>query len=694
MRRFGVFEGVFVPTLLSILGVILFLRLGWVVGQVGLWPSLLIILLSNSITFLTALSLTSIVSNRRIGGGGAYSIISKSLGLEAGGAIGISLYLSQAVSIAFYITGFSELWVNIFSGQNQMIVSIVVWAVLFFISQRSAKIAFRLQYGILLLIALALFSIFMAFKGFSMIGFSGAVNDVPFWRVFAVFFPAVTGILAGVNMSGELRNPERAIPLGTLSAIVLSFVIYSLMAIWFSSIAPAHILVENSGIAVERARWPILVVLGIMGATLSSALSMFVSSPRVLLALAKHRIVPFSSFLSRVNDRDEPVPAVMITSLISLVALLAGSLNSLAVFLTMIFLITYGMINFSVFVEQSIGIVSFRPSFRLPLIVPLLGVVAALLSMFLIDPLFSILALFSLFLVYLHMLRRDFPGSWPDVRKGVLMFLAENSLRIAEQLPYHPKLWKPNLIVPVFATDSIDKWRKFMEGLLYPNGRVLLVCRASQGELADSGDRFARELRRSGLFAISIALDEGSVAIIRQAIYLSRQYLLPSNILFLELIDGLSPEFIQGALRIAKEENMGVILYKSNFPLDGLSAINLWIREGSPNVHLAILLGLHLYRGLDTKINLIQVVKDRTEVKKGRIYLEKMKDVMRLPSDTGVYVLLGEFMDVLSSAPVSDINVFGMPQAELDLDWLDEVSRRLNTPMAFLKDSRQESARA
>ncbi len=685
MRRFGAFEGVFVPTLLSILGVILFLRLGWVVGQVGLIKALLIISLSNAITFLTALSLSSVVSNKRIGGGGAYSIISRSLGLEAGGAIGLSLYLSQAISIAFYINGFSELWVSIFPGAEQVWVSLVVWAVLFFVSQRSAKLAFGLQYLILIVISLALFSIFSAFPGLDRIGFSGAVGEEHFWRVFAVFFPAVTGILAGVNMSGELKEPEKAIPLGTLSAIGISFLIYCAVAVWFSSVAPAEELVKDSAIAVKFSRYPQLVVAGIMGATLSSALSMFVSSPRVLLALAKHRIVPMSRWISYVSPSGEPKVAVMITAVISLIALFA-SLNSLATLLTMIFLITYGSINFTVFVEQLIGVVSFRPSFRLPLIVPAIGFVGAILSMILIDPIFSLVAVSLLAMFYLHLIRRGFSQDWSDVRKGILLFLAEQSLRKAQSLPDNPRVWKPNILAPV-TREALSRCSYLLAGLLFPNGRLVFV--AEPGEDCKASEEASLQFQSKGILATALCVGLDRVS---EAVYVAKKMFLPVNIVFVDLT---VPKLYARAgewFLIARRESMGFVgFYGSGFA-GSLRSINLWIREGSPNLNLSILFALHLYRSQEVEIRLIQVVPEGTKPK-GYEYLLKLKDVMRLPSETKVEVREGSFWEVVSSPPPADLNVFGMPDSEdFPLQWVEKL-KSINTAFMILRDSRRESAR-
>ncbi|MDT8358610.1 MAG: hypothetical protein RQ758_08940, partial [Methanomicrobiaceae archaeon] len=220
IMRFGTIKGVFVPTLLTILGVIMYLRLGWVVGSVGLLGAWIIIILAFTITTTTALSMASIISNMQIGPGGAYSIISRSLGLEIGGSIGVPLYFSLAFSVVLYIFGFREGVRFLYPSLPPLLVDLLVFGTISLIVFFSTDIAFRIQYLILVLIAVSLVSIFAAGMGAA----PSFTLELPagggtFWAVFAVFFPAATGIMAGVNMSGELETPRRSITIGTLAAI-------------------------------------------------------------------------------------------------------------------------------------------------------------------------------------------------------------------------------------------------------------------------------------------------------------------------------------------------------------------------------------------------------------------------------------------------------------------------------------------
>jgi len=299
MRRFGTFGGVFTPDVLTILGVIMYLRLGWVVGNAGFVGAVVIILLAKTLTVCTGLSMSSITTNIKIGAGGAYSIIAKSLGLEAGGSIGISLYIAQTLSAALYIIGFTEGWLRVFPEHTPIVVSSVAWISLLLISYVSAQLAIRVQYVIMTVIGISILSFFLTPAEPVTRFFSyGNFEDAGFWKVFAVFFPAVTGIMAGANLSGDLKDPRRSIPLGTLSAIIVTMTIYMAIAYVAARIATPEELRANQLIMVDKALWGQAVIAGIMGATLSSALGSMLGAPRILQALAEQKTVPFSRMYS------------------------------------------------------------------------------------------------------------------------------------------------------------------------------------------------------------------------------------------------------------------------------------------------------------------------------------------------------------------------------------------------------------
>jgi len=425
-KGLGTFEGVFTPTVLTILGVILYLRLGWVVGNVGFIGALTIIVLSHAITISTGLSVASMVSNTEIGAGGAYSIISRSLGLETGGAIGIPLYISQAFSVAFYIIGFAELWHYFFPEQNILLVCLITWLFLAIIAMLSAGLAFKVQYIILFAVILSLLSFFIgpSLNNGSIV-LIGKMQEATYWETFAIFFPAVTGILAGVSMSGELRTPRKSIIQGMLAAITLGFIVYVCCAFLFSSRVSEEMLLQENLIILRLGFSKILIISGIMGAVLSSALSTMVSAPRTLAALADDRLVPFPKIFAAKAKNGEPRNAVIITAFISLVVLMVGNLDILASLLTLFFLMTYGTINLAVLMEQMSGVVSFRPQLRISIMIPVIGFLGCVFSMFLISKIFTLVTLVIISSIYYFLTKRNLYSPNGDVRGGFLSIISE-----------------------------------------------------------------------------------------------------------------------------------------------------------------------------------------------------------------------------------------------------------------------------
>lgn len=701
-RRFGTFEGVFVPSLLSIFGIIMYLRLGWVVGQVGLIAALAIIALSNVISVSTGLSVASIVTNIRIGHGGAYSIITKSFGLEAGSAIGAPLYFAQAISTAFYIVGFAECWKYIFPGHDFLLVSLLAWLFILLISYFSARLAFRIQYAILAVIALSIGSI--------LLGDSLPLPDAPnftlpdfsfrhFFIVFSVFFPAVTGFMAGLSMSGELKDPKRSIPLGTLAAIGVSIVVYAVLAIWCGARISRTVLIENTNVMIDVGRWPLLVIAGIMGATLSSAINMCVTAPRTLLALSQKKIIPGIGLFSRRNSKGEPTAAILLTALVALITLLAGTLNQVAVILTMFFLVTYGLINFSVFVEQWIGIASFRPSFRIPKVVPILGWACCLGVMFLINPAFTWVAWLVIVLLYVALIRRETQSYSPDVRSGFFVFLSEQMAKAASRLPYYPKIWKPNIVTCVDSARTLRDCFSILFSIVYPSGRLTVLTFDEDLDKKEQSDskEIVKPFEEEGIFSEQITVRQKNTA---QNIGVSLQTLkathFPPNTFFYVFpswgSDTGQPESLMAQVC---QEDLGLIILKQgpHGLKESPKMINLWIRKGSPNIDLSILVAFQLQKNWDGWIQLIQIVQVPEEKDDAIAYLTRLSELMRFPSNVDVRVLVGTFSEALSQAPEADINIFGMPEHP-DLHFIRSGSQGVKTPILFLRDSPHESATA
>ena len=444
------FSGVFVPNVLTILGIILFLRIGWVVGQVGLWGALAIVVLANIISFLTGLSLSSISTSMNVRAGGNYYLISRTLGLEIGGAVGIPLFLSQAISIAFYIIGFTEALYTIEAVQtfDPRVISTGVALLFGVISFVGADFALKIQYFILAILIASIISFFAGGWGSFQAPLTTfqLTDGATFWVVFAVFFPAVTGIEVGVSLSGDLKNPSRDIPRGTLLSIGVTAVVYILVVIWFATHLSAETLLTENMAMQSIAVWPFLILLGVWASTLSSALGSILAAPRTLQAIALDNVVP-KFFAGQMGSPTEPRIAVILSTIIAVTVIWLGDLNVVAPIIAMFFLNTYGMVNLVAGLEKLVGNPSFRPRFKIHWSLSLLGAIGCYGAMFLINTTATIVALIITYGIYFLLQRRQLTRTWGDMRSGLLFSLARSTLLRLERMDLSTRNWRPNLIV-------------------------------------------------------------------------------------------------------------------------------------------------------------------------------------------------------------------------------------------------------
>ncbi|MGB3511081.1 MAG: amino acid permease [Microcoleaceae cyanobacterium] len=474
----GTFSGVYTPSILTILGVIMYLRFGWVVGNVGLLGTLIIVTLSTGITFLTSLSVSAIATDRIVRGGGAYYMISRSLGIETGGAVGIPLYFAQALSVALYTIGFAESLVDAFGGLNQLYVALITTIAVAVLAITSAEIAIKAQYFIMGAIILSLVSFAFGHPlettTIEMWGASERLSE-PFWTVFAVFFPAVTGIMAGVSMSGDLRDPSRSIPVGTLAAVGTGYVVYMILPIVLAMRADATTLIEQPLIMKEMAYWGPAILLGVWGATLSSAIGSILGAPRVLQALARDGVLPsWLSFLGHGSGpNDEPRIGTAVTLGVATATVCIGDLNIIAPVLTMFFLTTYMVLNVSAGIEGFLQSPSFRPTFKVHWSLSMMGALGCLAVMFLINAVATVIAAAIVLAIFIWLQRRELETTWGDARRGIWMALVrEGIFQIGEE---DTKNWRPHILV----LSGIPKKRwlliQFADDLTHNRG-MITIC--------------------------------------------------------------------------------------------------------------------------------------------------------------------------------------------------------------------------
>ena len=733
VKYFGTFQGVFTPTTLTILGVIMYLRHPWVVGNAGVAGAILIVGISVAITLCTSLSMASMTTNIRIGTGGAFSIISQSLGLEIGGSIGIPLYFAQACAVAMYIFGFREGWIWIFPDHSPLLVDIITFVVISIFAGISADLAFKIQYLIMVVIFGSIISIVAGamqtpvdFNDFQWFGEyqgapifdkeSGVLSGfIPgsFWMVFAVFFPAVTGIMAGVNMSGELSNPRKSIPRGTISAVVLTGFIYIGLIFVAAILATPSELVSDYYIFIDRALWKPIVIGGLLGATFSSALSSMVGAPRILLALSQKNILPGSRIFSKVSASGEPRQAMYFSLLVVILSLLLRNLNAIAPLITMFFMITYAMINVVVLIEQSLGLPSFRPMLKVPFLIPLLGTIGCFFVMFIINPTISLISLAIVIAFYSVLLRKKLIAEKGDVRSGLFTALADWATKISNELSpkKEARAWQPELLIPIESPKEIRSAYRLIYALTNPKGSIKVLGMQLGGEeqrlrsyLPELMSTF-HKARISASYTIVDGDDFGkTVSISMQA--LETAFFKP-NIIFLELDEkkgGLQEKYMP-IIRETKKRNWGMLIM-APFETVGLGiekVINVWIDtvpddwENSLNLgnnDLALLSALIIRKNWKARLNIIKTVRKEAiyEEEKVRAELQKIKTLARIPKETQIYVI-SRNPQMWNQAPQADLNILELPNVpDLDLIRLKEIPDKLRTACLFTLDSNIENA--
>jgi amino acid transporter len=555
--KFGTFLGVYTPSVLTILGLIMYLRFGWVVGNLGLPLTIVVVLVSSSITFITGLSASAIATNMRVGVGGEYFMIAHSLGLELGGAIGIPLYLCRTLSITFYSFGLAEslvvlwpsAWGTVPAFMVQLLAAVII-IIITILSGKSASLALKLQIPIMVAVGLSLLALVIGVltKDLGAPEVAATYRTAPegFWFVFAVFFPAVTGFTAGIGMSGDLKDPSRSIPKGTLLAVLTGAVVYLIVPLILSiTSAVGRDTIASRGVQawmVLCVGGPLFVFAGMWGAILSSAFGSVLSGPRVLQALSQDRLAP--RFLSRLSTSGQPTIATWITGALALSAVLLGNLNAVAQYVTVLFLTLYVIINLSAAVEKLVGDPSYRPTINVPWYVSLLGSAGALFVMFLLNPLACLVAASIEVILFMHLRRKALGKRWGDVRAGVYLSLARFALLKLKKHTLDSRNWRPHTIV---FTEDVEKETDlvYIANCFNQNHGIVTVSKVIEGDF-----------------------DEIDIDVDREGAEMNRILKEKNLVGFCEV--NVAPDFVTGAINIAQAN--GIAGLHSNMLMFGWPA--------------------------------------------------------------------------------------------------------------------------
>ncbi len=466
-KKFGT-APVFFTAISTILGAILFLRFGFAVGTLGFWGVVLIVLLGHMVTIPTALAISEIATNKRVEGGGEYFIISRSFGLNIGATIGIALYLSQAISVAFYVIAFTEAFEFLFNyiAENygftlprQAISLPAMLGLALLIIKKGANLGVKALYVVVGILLVSLVMFFLGNTGHAdatTFDLSKAElrNPQDFFVVFAIIFPAFTGMTAGVGLSGDLKKPSLAIPLGTTLATVSGMIIYFFVIFKLAQSAPVEDLLEEQLVMARIAVAGVIVIpLGLAASTISSALGSVMVAPRTLQALALDQAFPskkINGWLSKGTAKDnEPVNASLITSIIAFVFVALGDVNAVASIISMFFMVTYGALCLISFLNHFGSSPSYRPSFKSRWYISLAGFVVAVWIMFKISTLYALLAFVFIILIYLyvdhyHKNRKGFASIFANA-----LFQLNRNLQVMiqkKQAKKEQREWRPSAI--------------------------------------------------------------------------------------------------------------------------------------------------------------------------------------------------------------------------------------------------------
>lgn len=697
---------VFFTSISTILGAILFLRLGFATGTLGFFGVLAIIILGHVITIPTALAISELATNTRVEGGGEYFIISRSFGLKIGSTIGITLYLAQTISIAFYTLAFAEAFQPLFDwfagryGWELPRQAVSVPTLLIFgyvILKRGVGSGVKMLY---IVGGLLLFAILMFFMGKPLPSTGGEImqltgnnfwfiNSDRFFVIFAICFPAFTGMTAGVGLSGDLHNPGRSIPLGTMLGTVTGLIVYILVVWKLAVSASPEELVGNQLVMSRIALLGAVVVpVGLAASTLSSALGGMMVAPRILQAIAADRTFPFrrvNIFLARNKGRSrEPQHASMVSFAIALVFVILGDVDSVAGIISMFFLITYGTLCLSSFLNHFGSPPSYRPRFRSRWYISLTGFVMSVWVMFMISPLYTVISYIVIVLIYIFVehtnkdkkgLVNIFKGALLQLNRQLQVYMQKHSATLEQEE------WRPAVLCISQHSFEREKVLELMKWISHQHGfgtyfhliegyfsrQTHLEAQQIQARLVET------QIERGSTLYIDTMISPSYTSAIAQAIQAPSISGMENNMVMFEY-DKRRPEELHRILEnvnLVRAGEFDVGIYAiSERPVDPAHGIHVWVSNiDDLNTNFMILLGYIILSHPDWRRSHIKIFITNLKGNLGEIK-EKLRERIaagRLPITmnnieivpVGEHHPLGKVVEGCSR--VAGLTIFGFP---------------------------------
>lgn len=679
-KNFGT-APVFFTAISTILGAILFLRFGFGIGTLGFWGVVLIILLGHMVTLPTALAISELATNKRVEGGGEYFIISRSFGLNIGATIGIALFLSQAISVAFYVIAFTESFEQLFNIAKyhygwdlpRQVVSLPAMGILAaMILTKGANMGVKTLYVIVAILAFSLVMFFLGSTDYADANntsiFTGQFrNKDQFFYIFAIIFPAFTGMTAGVGLSGDLKNPAKSIPLGTTAATVVGMIVYFFVSWKLAGFASPEDLYNRQLVMADISIAGYIVIpLGLAASTISSAIGSILVAPRTLQALSVDASFPgrkVNSWLGANDKKGEPQHATLVTIIIAFVVVAIGDVNFVARIISMFFMVTYGSLCLISFLNHFGSSPSYRPSFRSRWYFSLLGFVISLYVMFKIDTAYAFIALGSMTAIYLainhyHKHRKGleviFTNSIFQLNRAMQVFLQRARKRNMF------KEWRPSSIC--ISDRSFERKHAFrLQNWLaqkYGFGTYIhfmegYFSKAANAEARDNLDKLIRQFDRveSHVYVDTI-ISPSFTSAIAQAIQLPGIAGMENNMLIFDsdLEDEVSLRRIIENYALVNAADFDVLILRTGKPrIDTLGDIHVWLKRTDEfNANLMILLSFIIGAHPDWKkanIKIYEVTKPE-EIEQSKHELQELIVKGRLPITLKNIEILEEKADV------------------------------------------------
>ncbi|NRB47902.1 MAG: amino acid permease [Saprospiraceae bacterium] len=662
LEKFGT-APVFFTAISTILGAVMFLRFGFAVGSVGLVGTLAIILIGHAVTIPTAMAIAEIATNQKVEGGGEYYIISRSFGLVIGSSIGIALFFSQAISVAFYIIAFAEAFSSAFEyvklhydlhpilawlvDKKQTVSIPALFVLTVIVLVKGADLGVKALYVVVATLFLSLAAFFIGQTEYSKSNeldpfatvynvevFEESIDNslaedttiaiddqnnsgsnkpllpIGFFTVFAIIFPAFTGMTAGVGLSGDLRNPSRSIPLGTLAGTLSGMVVYVFIAYKLAVSASPADLADTDALVMASIAWQgwWLIPVGLAAATISSAIGSILVAPRTLQAIARDRLLPSSQinfWLSRGRGKkDEPYNATIVVIAIAFVFVLMGGLDFVAEIISIFFMVTYGSLCLISFLQHFAADPSYRPTFRSRWYISLFGAVACFGLIFVMNPGYAVLALLLMTGIYAMVSYYN-----PDKKNMAVIFQGvifqfSRQLQVFLQKAEKEQIasWRPSAIC--ISESSFDRLAAFdiLRWISQKYGFGTYIHKIT-GYLSKSTDQEARaakerlirmaETSKSNIY-IDTLISPSYTSAIAQVIQLPGISGTENNLLLLEFSKQQPTNLkdIVDNFKLVKSVNFDVIILGSSERGYGLKkSIHIWITSNDyENASLMILL--------------------------------------------------------------------------------------------------------